>query len=438
MAGFRDQYDQAVTTTSDRSLAAYVDGLDRLVMSNARPDEPLLEAIEDDQGFALAHAALALVRQSAGRIAEARDLIGQAEQLVAGATPREQAQVALFGAAINGKVLAALDGAREHLHQYPRDALVLRQTRFWLNQSGRILRKQEGLAFSEACASALGEDAWFLCHHSFMHNELFHFDESRALAERSLVLNPRISEGAHSMAHVLFETGDFAAGRDFLSTWLDGSAWQEQMRGHLSWHGALFAIEEGDWPAVSRIYDGVVRADRHPGQPQIALADSASLLWRYLLAGEASAADDVEPVSRHANEKFPNAGNAFADAHKAIAYALQADNAAIEALANDCRALVEAGRLPAGPVVPAIIDAIGAFGRGDFVAVIARLEPYADEIVRVGGSHAQFDVFNDTLLAAYVRAGYADKAAPLILARLERRPSARDEAMLAALASPAI
>jgi hypothetical protein len=37
-------------------------------------------------------------------------------------------------------------------------------------------------------------------------------------------------------------------------------------------------------------------------------------------------------------------------------------------------------------------------------------------------------LWEDTLIAAHLRGGHGDKAAKLISARLDRRPSARDEA----------
>jgi uncharacterized protein HemY len=49
-----------------------------------------------------------------------------------------------------------------------------------------------------------------------------------------------------------------------------------------------------------------------------------------------------------------------------------------------------------------------------------------DQIMRVGGSNAQREVFEDTLLQAYLRAGHLDRAEALLRRRLDRRPSARD------------
>jgi hypothetical protein len=47
-------------------------------------------------------------------------------------------------------------------------------------------------------------------------------------------------------------------------------------------------------------------------------------------------------------------------------------------------------------------------------------------VVRVGGSNAQREVFEDTLLQAYLRAGHHTQAESLLRQRLARRPSARD------------
>jgi hypothetical protein len=53
------------------------------------------------------------------------------------------------------------------------------------------------------------------------------------------------------------------------------------------------------------------------------------------------------------------------------------------------------------------------------------------ELARIGGSHAQREVFEDTHIVACLRAGERDRAAERLTARLARRPSSRDECWLA-------
>jgi hypothetical protein len=77
-----------------------------------------------------------------------------------------------------------------------------------------------------------------------------------------------------------------------------------------------------------------------------------------------------------------------------------------------------------------VAEAMAAFARGDDEAVIRLLEPVRKELVRVGGSHAQRDVFEETLLGAYLRSGRLEAAGLLSHERLEHRPSARDRSRL--------
>ena len=80
--------------------------------------------------------------------------------------------------------------------------------------------------------------------------------------------------------------------------------------------------------------------------------------------------------------------------------------------------------------VPALAEGFGLFVRGDYQAAARLLEPIAEDIARVGGSHAQQDVFEETLVAAWIRAGEPEKAARALERRFARRPSPRAERWL--------
>ncbi len=62
-------------------------------------------------------------------------------------------------------------------------------------------------------------------------------------------------------------------------------------------------------------------------------------------------------------------------------------------------------------------QAFAGFERGDFPAAIDALEPIADELERIGGSHAQLDLVRFTLLKAYANANRPDAARRLLTAR---------------------
>jgi hypothetical protein len=74
-------------------------------------------------------------------------------------------------------------------------------------------------------------------------------------------------------------------------------------------------------------------------------------------------------------------------------------------------------------VVVPVLEGLHAFARGDFAACVAAIEPVESRIVEVGGSHAQREVFHDTLLAAALRGPAPERAVPLLERRLAKRPN---------------
>ena len=74
--------------------------------------------------------------------------------------------------------------------------------------------------------------------------------------------------------------------------------------------------------------------------------------------------------------------------------------------------------------------AVAALARGNPDEAAHILEDARPDLPRIGGSHAQREVFEDTLIVAGIRAGRRDEALALLRARLERRPSRRDQEWL--------
>ena len=105
---------------------------------------------------------------------------------------------------------------------------------------------------------------------------------------------------------------------------------------------------------------------------------------------------------------FPNAGAAFFDMHIALAEIVAGKGAGLKTRARQIDELRCVGRYPSGPLVPAVSRAFAAFERGDFSAAIDALAPILGELERIGGSRAQLDLIEFTLLKAYVAAGRAD------------------------------
>lgn len=119
----------------------------------------------------------------------------------------------------------------------------------------------------------------------------------------------------------------------------------------------------------------------------------------------------------------------------AIIAAATGDQRSLEQRAMALAILVRDASPPAGPVVPALCRAVGAFAGGRYADCVRVREPVAHEVVRIGGSGAQRELVEDTLLVSLMRAGEPEKARALLDQRLHRRPSLRDSRWLAGMAT---
>src|SRR6202011_3832529 len=153
-------------------------------------------------------------------------------------------------------------------------------------------------------------------------------------------------------------------------------------------------------------------------------------------AGHPRDAEAWRIVHDFANSAFPRAGAAFSDMHVALAQAVAGNDAALEGRERQMEELERQGRYPSGPCVPAVSRAFATFERRDFSAAIDALEPIAGELERIGGSRAQLDLVEFTLLKAYIGANRLDDAHRTLSARRRcpNQPNNRDPAAHSAAA----
>ena len=69
-----------------------------------------------------------------------------------------------------------------------------------------------------------------------------------------------------------------------------------------------------------------------------------------------------------------------------------------------------------------LADAVYAYSTGDYARVVDLLMPIRYKIIRVGGSHAQRDVFAQMLIEAALRSGRAPIARALLVERRQQKP----------------
>jgi hypothetical protein len=220
--------------------------------------------------------------------------------------------------------------------------------------------------------------------------------------------NPTNAYGAHTRAHLCYEAGELVSGQDFLRSWLAIYPREGGFYGHLSWHLALFELEAGDPEAAFQLYTDAVALGVNRDPANSVLANAASFLWRWELAGHPGDPERWRVMHEFTRKMFPRAGNGYVDWHVALVEAAAGDGDALEARVRDMEALTRDGRYPSGSVVPALARAFGAFQRRDFSAAIDAIEPVWDQRDQLVGSLAQTDLVEGTLLRAYLESGRLD------------------------------
>ncbi len=421
-----DRYDLPLSTSSSPARDAYVQGCVAKLTMYPGAIEAFDRATTADPGFALAHAARAHALLERGDAAAARGSMAAANDLAAGLSAREASHIAFFGLLVAGDAEAALVALPTHLNDWPRDALVLGTTAFTnglIGSSGRAGQKRMLLALLDGLAPRYGDDWWFTAHHGMALSENGQHDAARPKIDRSLAQNRKNPWAAHARAHLCYEEGDPNAARAFLASWLPSYPRNAPLYSHLSWHLALGHLEAGDAAAASRLFRETFAPDVHSGPPRGKLNDAVSFLWRWELAGHSRDGEAWRTMHDFASAAFPRAGAAFSDMHVALALVVAGNDAALESRARQIDELARAGRYPSDPCVPAVSHAFAAFERRDFPAAIDALEPIADDLERIGGSHAQLDLVRFTLLQAYRGADRPDDARRMLSAR-RPRPSA--------------
>jgi hypothetical protein len=427
-----------LSTASDRAAACYRDGVDLLLSAWPGAAEALEEAAGADPDFALAHAARARLHAMRGEVADARARVADADARSARhGTERERSHVAVLSRAINGPPTEALARALAHLETWPRDALILSLPlgAFGLLAfSGMADHDQARVDLCERHARHYeADDWWFLTYRGWSQVENGALRSGRALTERGFALRSANANGAHALSHAMFEDGAGREAEALIADWLPGYDRSGILHGHIAWHAALEALERDDPQQALAVYAAYVQPSATAGVPINVVSDTVSFLWRLGAYGYAVPSGLWADARRYAEGRYPDAGFAFADAHMGLLAAATGDRAAAAGRIEALTTLVAAGALKAGPVVPAICRAALAFAEEDYTACANILEPVACDVVRIGGSGAQREVVEDTLLLALMRSGASAKARALLDRRLHRRPSPRDARWRASL-----
>ena len=288
---------------------------------------------------------------------------------------------------------------------YPLDGLALQagQQIDFFRGDGRMLRDRIARVLPHWSAAIPGWHA-VLGMAAFGLEETGDYLRAEHLGRQAIECEPRDGWAQHAVAHVMEMQGRRAEGIDWM---INNSGWQRDnfLAVHNWWHVALYHLANGDTEQALGLYDGPIQ-----GQPSgvvVELVDASALLWRIQLQGCNVGQRWIALAQRWA----PHAGSghyAFNDWHAAMAFAnagsqdlldelLQAQNDAIRRDDDNAMFTREVGAMATQGFV--------AYAQQDWVRALDLLRPIRSHSHRFGGSHAQRDIIDLTLIDAASRAG---------------------------------
>ncbi len=406
----RDRYDNQISTSSDAARDLYIAGVDRVLSGAADMTTPFKAAIDADDSFALAHSGLARALVLANDMSGAKAALSRAIEVSGGATARELSHLNVMHLQFGGKAAEALVAMNEHLVDHPRDAIIagLSTGVFgMIGFSGHKGREAELLAFTSALAPHYGDDWWMLTQHAFSLCEVGKLAEAGKLVDRSLAIKREHSHAAHVRSHVYYEAGNLTDGIGFLEDWMPSYDRAGMMHGHLAWHVALWALEQGDTDKMWTWVDTEVKPDASIGLPINIITDTASILYRAELAGQTVDPARWQHISEYASKAFPRVGNSFIDMHAALAHAMAGRQDAL-------RDYIDAAKGFAADVVQDCARAFDAIARQDWAGATTALSAALVDDARLGGSRAQRDLLEFSLVNVLLRQGKGEEAERII------------------------
>ncbi|MER9402815.1 tetratricopeptide repeat protein [Mesorhizobium caraganae] len=419
----KDTFGLAFSGATETGFLPYSQAVRELQCFIGDPVASVDRAIAADPGFVMAHVFKGyLFGLATEREATAVAKACHETALPLAATARERAHVAALGHLAAGRWHEASRLLEDIAIDFPLDAVALQtgpQVDFFTGNA-RMLRDRIGRALPSWQENMPGYHA-ILGMQAFGLEEMGDYARAERLGRQAVDIEPRDGWAQHAVAHVM----------EMQSRQRDGIAWMRAnpeawtkesfLQVHNWWHLALFHYDLGETEEVLALYDGPIYGA--PSTMALNMVDASAILWRLYLGGV-----DVGDrwIALAANWPKVGAGNyAFNDAHAMMAFV----GAGLEAPA---KTLLEAQRKAmrgsddnaafTRDVGHPLTLAIKAFGEGNYNETIRLIRPIRSIAHRFGGSHAQRDVIDLTLIEAALRAGDTALARALTAERQLARP----------------
>ncbi len=280
------------------------------------------------------------------------------------------------------------------LNTYPHDALSLRMLHYLYFYQGDGQKMRDSLRARLSAYAGHRLEGYIEGMYAFGLEEAGDYVEAERYGRVAVERNPKDLWAIHAVAHVMQMQGRIDEG----VRWLQGTRLQwaggNNFRFHLCWHESLYHLAAGNLEQVLSIYDTEI------GPPveddfYLDLCNASSLLLRLEAAGS-DVGERWQPLAEIAERHVEDAELVFASLHYLMPL-LKTRSKAADVLLATLSGWASTDTTQ-GRVVRDVALDVAAFldarSKGERARAAALHQAFRDDLYRIGGSHAQRELFD--------------------------------------------
>ena len=422
-----------VTLEQKQSLSEWNSLIHAFLAHGTSTPQHLGAILQAEPEFAMGHAARGLFSLMMGRAelvvtAQEALIAARAARNAGPITRREALWIEALAQWLDHNPSSAVAAMEEVLSIHPSDTLsakVSHAIRFILGDAvGMRTSIERVLGAHDASHPFRG---FALGCHAFTLEETGEYALAEAAGRSGLELAADDAWGLHAVAHVYDMTARPDLGIELIEA--NTSAWNHcnNFRYHVWWHKALLHMDRRENDVALGLYDAQIRADKTDDYRDI--SNATSLLMRLELEG-VDVGHRWQELADIAQTRTDDGCLVFADLHYMLALSGADRPAAREEMTTRfARDAAKTGDMQARYADPGVaaLSGLNAFAEGRYHDAFSDLVFARPTMQRVGGSHAQRDVFERLTIDAGLRAGCYDQAQALLADRQALRAGKTDQ-----------
>jgi tetratricopeptide (TPR) repeat protein len=416
-----------VLTTSSADAAKHIDQAVSAFMNyGTTAGAQVKSALDKDPGFVLAlclRGYFFLMLENRALLPRVKQTLDEIAPHLPAATKREQLHVKALEAWAAGDIMAACLRWEQVLTEAPLDlmALKLHHTMTFYTGRSQVMRSVVSGVLGE-WSDQVPDYGCVQGMYAYALEECGAYDEAERWGRQAVERNPGDLWAIHSVAHVLEMQGRSAEGVKWLDYTPEEWAQKNPFKAHVWWHGALFMLAQGQNDRALDLYDKALCSVN--SEQYVDVSNQAALLKRIEMSG-VDVGERWRALAEHSEKRIHDHMLPFRDAHFSLALAA---NGNFDVARQHIESMATFSAQGAGwraeatrDVLIPLCEGMMAYEAGDYDKAIDLIWPLRHDIMTIGGSHAQRDLFAQIMCDAAVRSSRKSVARSLLSERVRSR-----------------